>query len=65
MAKENAGWGYTRIVGAMKNLGHDVGRMTVARVLAEHGIDPAPAFLDADPGSPAGQNRSCFGSVVF
>jgi len=42
MAKENSGWGYTRIVGAMKNLGHDVGRMTVARVLAEHGIDPAP-----------------------
>ncbi len=42
MAKENPGWGYTRIVGAMKNLGHDVGRMTVARVLAEHGIDPAP-----------------------
>ncbi len=42
MAKENPGWGYTRIVGAMKNLGHAVGRMTVARILAEHGIDPAP-----------------------
>ncbi len=42
MAKDNPGWGYTRIIGAMKNLGHDVGRMTVARVLAEHGIDPAP-----------------------
>ncbi len=42
MAKDNSGWGYTRIVGAMKKLGHDVGRMTVARVLAEHGIDPAP-----------------------
>ncbi len=26
----------------MKDLGHDVGRMTVARILAEHGIDPAP-----------------------
>jgi putative transposase len=42
MAEENSGWGYTRIVGAMKNLGHDVGRMTVARVLAGHGMDPAP-----------------------
>ncbi len=31
-----------RIVGAMKNLGFSVGRMTVARLLAEHGIDPAP-----------------------
>ena len=42
MARENPGWGYTRVVGAMKNLGLTVGRMTVARVLAEHGIDPAP-----------------------
>jgi len=42
MARENPGWGYTRIVGAMKNLGFTVGRMMVARVLAEHGIDPAP-----------------------
>ncbi len=42
LARENSGWGYTRIVGAMKNLGFTVARMTVARVLAEHGFDPAP-----------------------
>ena len=34
--------GYTRIQGALANLGHDVGRGTIANVLSEHGIDPAP-----------------------
>jgi transposase InsO family protein len=42
MATENPTWGYTRIKGALYNLGHEVGRNTVARILAEHGIDPAP-----------------------
>jgi putative transposase len=39
IAKENRTWGYTRIQGALKNLGHNVGRGTVANVLREHGID--------------------------
>ena len=58
MAKENSGWGYTRIRGALQNLGHTVGRSTIARILAEHGLDPAPArplqwktFLEAHWGS--------------
>jgi len=42
MASENARWGYTRLVGALKNLGYTVGRSTVKRILSEHGIDPAP-----------------------
>jgi len=42
MAFENRSWGYTRIRGALANLGHDVGRGTIANVLHEHGIDPAP-----------------------
>jgi putative transposase len=42
MARENEGWGYTRIKGALKNLGHEVGRNTIKRILQEHGIDPAP-----------------------
>ena len=42
MALENRTWGYTRIQGALANLGHDVGRGTIANVLSEHGIDPAP-----------------------
>src|ERR1700681_3690226 len=42
MALDNPSWGYTRIKGAMANLGHQVGRGTIANILKEHGIDPAP-----------------------
>jgi putative transposase len=42
MALENPSWGYTRIMGALANLGHRIGRGTIANVLKEHGIDPAP-----------------------
>jgi len=42
MAEENPGWGYTRIREALANLGHEVARNTVKRILQEHGIDPAP-----------------------
>ncbi len=42
MARENHGWGYTRIQGALQNVGHRVGRTTVADILKRNGIDPAP-----------------------
>src|ERR1039457_1259332 len=42
MALENRSWGYTRIQGAMANLGHEVARGTIANILREYGIDPAP-----------------------
>ena len=42
LASENSSWGYTRLQGALSNLGHKVGRATIANVLADHGIDPAP-----------------------
>lgn len=42
MAKENRSWGYRRIQGALANLGHDIGRGTIADILARHGIEPAP-----------------------
>ena len=40
MAIENPRWGYTRIRGALMNLGHEIGRNTIKRVLAENGVDP-------------------------
>ncbi|HMD86491.1 MAG TPA: integrase core domain-containing protein [Terriglobia bacterium] len=42
MARENSGWGYDRIVGALANLGHPVSDQTVANVLRRYGIAPAP-----------------------
>jgi len=41
-ATENRAWGYTRIQGALANVGHDVGRGTIATILRQHGIEPAP-----------------------
>jgi putative transposase len=42
MARENSGWGYDRIVGALVNLGYEVSAPTVGNVLKRHGIAPAP-----------------------
>jgi putative transposase len=42
MAQENTGWGYTRILGALSNVGYKVSRGTIANILALNGIDPAP-----------------------
>ena len=42
MAIDNPLWGYTRILGALRNVGHTVGRGTIANTLKEEGIVPAP-----------------------
>jgi transposase InsO family protein len=42
MAKENPTWGYDRIQGALKNLGHELSDTTVANILKAHGVEPAP-----------------------
>jgi transposase InsO family protein len=42
MAKENPGWGYDRIAGAMANLGFKLSDQTVANILRRHDIPPAP-----------------------
>src|SRR5690606_37927036 len=34
---------YTRLRGALANLGHQVARGTIARVLRDNGVDPAPS----------------------
>jgi putative transposase len=40
MATDNPTWGYTRIQGALKNVGHHVGRSTIARILKAAGLPP-------------------------
>ena len=42
MARDNSGWGYDRIAGALAHLGHEVSDQTVGNVLRRHGIAPAP-----------------------
>ena len=42
MARENPTWGYDRIQGALANLGHRISDSTVANILKQHGIEPAP-----------------------
>jgi putative transposase len=41
MAKDNPSWGYTRIRGALRNIGVDAGRSTIARILKRNGLHPA------------------------
>ncbi len=61
MANDNPTWGYTRILGALKVVGHRVGRSTIARILRAHGLAPVPerptswqTFLRAHGGAIAG-----------
>ena len=42
IARENSGWGYDRIVGALANLGHRLSDQTVGNILRRHGVAPAP-----------------------
>src|SRR4029453_5608038 len=61
MAEENPTWGHTRIQGALKNVGHHVGRSTIARIVKAAGVPPQPerpttwqTFLRAHWGAIAG-----------
>jgi len=40
MAAQNRTWGYTRIQGALQNLGHEIGRGTIAKVLGGLHVPP-------------------------
>ena len=42
LARENTGWGYDRIAGALENLGHSISDQTVGNILRRFGIAPAP-----------------------
>ena len=41
-ARENSGWDYDRIAGALANLGHRISDQTVGNILRRHDIAPAP-----------------------
>src|SRR5947209_19935367 len=66
MATENPAWGYSRIQGALRDLDHRVARSTVAKVLKDNGLTPAPgrpsswrAFLRAHwAGLPGGDTAA-------
>jgi putative transposase len=45
LARENPGWGYTKIRDALRGLKIEIGRSTVASILAEAGMEPAPERL--------------------
>lgn len=62
LATENPRWGYTRIRGALRLLGCELGRNTIRRILVDRGLEPAPergrrprwaAFLKAHWGAVA------------
>ncbi len=42
LARENAGWGYRRIIGELRKLRLHVGRSSVRRILKEAGLTPSP-----------------------
>ena len=37
-ARENSGWGYDRIAGALANFGHQISDQTVGNILRRHAI---------------------------
>src|SRR5215469_11720061 len=41
-ARENSGWGYDRIAGALANLGHQISDQTVGNILRRNNVAPAP-----------------------
>jgi transposase InsO family protein len=42
IARENPRWGYRRIQGELRKLGHRCSHLTVRKVLRRHGLPPAP-----------------------
>jgi hypothetical protein len=74
MATENRAWAYRRIQGALANLGHEVGRGTIANLLKQQGLvvsrrreeRHAVREMRVDPSKPPWRGRfqtaiSCYG----
>lgn len=52
-AKDNPSWGYTRIRGALDNLGHAQGRNTIKRILQDTASSLLPRETDNCHGRPS------------
>jgi hypothetical protein len=50
LARENSGWGYDRMVGALANLGHPVSDQTVGNILRRHGMPLCRSGAKPPPG---------------
>jgi hypothetical protein len=51
-AVDNPGWGFAGIQSALRNVGHEVGRVITAEVLKREGIEPA-SLRGKCPGGPS------------
>jgi len=55
MAMEDPSWGYTRLRGALKNIGHELGRSTIKRVLQGQRTDKRGSVASAPLLTPTSQ----------
>src|SRR5450755_1479568 len=62
MARENSGWGYDRIAGALHNLGHTVSDQTIGNVLRRHDIPIAPERKTKTTWADYVGDRKCLGT---
>jgi hypothetical protein len=53
MARENSGWGYTRIRGALHNIGYDIGRNTINASCSKQAWIPRLSDASARRGVPS------------